>query len=184
MNRSTPYRIIALQVLTLVLVLLPFVAGALFVWTKHRDYEARLAQWEPRHARLQGILQQQPEFVSHTQLADNLMVAYAYPAASEATQNVNDAQQRIRTALEQGGLRIESINVSAPAQEGAFVRFRVVARIDGNINTLQSALIKLREQMPVLVVDSFRITNEGPMVRASVQRLTGQIEFSILKAKP
>jgi general secretion pathway protein M len=184
MSRSISYRIVALQVLTLVLILAPFVAGAAFVWAKHKSYESRLAEWEPRHARLQGIMQQQPDLISHTQLADSLMAAYAYPAASEATQNVNDAQQRIRTALEQGGLRVESINVSAPAQEGAFVRYRIVSRMDGNINTLQRALLVLREQMPVLVVDSIRITNEGPMVRAAVQRLTAQIEFSILKAKP
>lgn len=178
------YRIVVLQALTIGLVLTPFIAGAIFVWNKHKGFEAKLSEWEPRHARLQGIVQQQPDFTAHTQLAETLMAAYAYPAASEATQNVNDAQQRIRTALEQGGLKVDAINVSAPAEDGAYVRYRVVAKIDGNINSLSRSLMQLRQQMPILVVDSMRITNEGPMVKASVQRLTGQIEFSILKVKP
>ena len=178
------YRIATLQALTVGLILVPFIAGAMYVWSKHKGFEAKLAEWEPRHARLQGLVQQQQEFIAHTQLAETLIAAYAYPAASEPTQNVNDAQQRIRTSLEQGGLKVESINVAAPAEDGAYVRYRVVAKIDGNINSLFRSLMQLRQQMPVLVVESMRITNEGPMVKASVQRLTGQIEFAVLKVKP
>jgi general secretion pathway protein M len=183
MKPHTSYHIIALQALTLVLIAVPCVSAVLFVWTKHQGFEDKLAQWEPRHARLQGILQQQSEFISHTQLADSLISAYTYPAASEATQNVNDAQQRLRAALEKGGLKVESMAVSAPIQEGAFVRYRIVSRIDGNLNTLLSALVQLRDLTPVVIVESIRITNEGPLIRATVQRLNGQIEFSILKAK-
>jgi hypothetical protein len=33
-------------------------------------------------------------------------------------------------------------------------------------------------------VDAIRFNNEGPMFKASVQRITGQMDFTVLRAKP
>lgn len=183
MNRLQS-RILALQALTLLLILAPFAFGGLYVWQKHEAALEKLAQWEPRHARLQGILAQQADFVTASQQAQSLLNVFVYPAESDGTKVANEAQQRIKTALEQSGLRVESIRVSEGVESGDFLRLKITARLDGNINQLFKALLLLREQQPILMVDAMRFNNEGPLAKASVQRITGQMDFTVLRAKP
>ena len=86
--------------------------------------------------------------------------------------------------MEQSGLRVESIRVSEGVESGDFLRLKITARLDGNINQLFKALLLLREQQPILMVDAMRFNNEGPLAKASVQRITGQMDFTVLRAKP
>jgi general secretion pathway protein M len=177
-------RIVVLQIVTVLLVLAPFAMGGLYVWQKHEAALEKMAQWEPRHARLQGILAQQNDFATANQLAQSLLNVFVYPAEADGTKVANEAQQRIKSALEQAGFRVESIRVSEGVESGDFLRLKVSARLDGNINHLFRSLLLLREQNPVLIVDAMRFNNEGPLFKASVQRITGQMDFTVLRAKP
>ena len=177
-------RIVLLQIVTVLLVLAPFAMGGLYVWQKHEAALEKMAQWEPRHARLQGILTQQNDFATANQLAQSLLNVFVYPAEADGTKVANEAQQRIKSALEQAGFRVESIRVSEGVESGDFLRLKVSARLDGNINHLFRALLLLREQNPVLIVDAMRFNNEGPLLKASVQSITGQMDFTVLRAKP
>ena len=180
----TPSRIIALQVITLLLILAPFAGAGVYVWQKHEAALEKMAQWEPRHARLQGILAQENEFASAAQLAQSLLNVFVYPAEVDGTKVANEAQQRIKTALEQAGFRVESIQAKEGAESGDFLRLKITARVDGNVNHLLKSMLILRDQNPVLTVNGMRFNNEGPLSKASVQRITGQIEFTVLRAKP
>lgn len=183
MTRTHP-RIIALQIITIFLILAPFAAGGMYVWQKHQAVIEKMAQWEPRHARLQGILAQEAEFATAAQLAQSLLNVFVYPAETDGTKVANEVQQRVKTALEQAGFRVESIQAKEGVESGDFLRLKISARVDGNINHLFKALLVLRDQNPVLMVNGMRFNNEGPLSRASVQRITGQIEFTVLRAKP
>jgi general secretion pathway protein M len=183
MTRPT-LRIIALQLLTVLLVLAPFTAAGLYVWQKHQGAVEKIAQWEPRHARLQGILMQQAEFETAAQLAQTLLNVFVYPAEADGTKTANDVQQRIKSTFEQAGFKIESLQTREGPETGDFLRLKITVRVDGNINHLHAALLLLRNQTPILTLDSMRLNNEGPLSRASVQRITGQLEFTALRAKP
>jgi general secretion pathway protein M len=177
-------RIIALQILTIVLVLLPFFAAGGYVWTKHQQAQTLLEQLEPRHARLQGLMAQEAEIEAQIKLAQGLISAYAFPAAADGTPIANDAQQRVKTALEQAGFRVESIQVKDGAEAGDFLRLNISAKVDGNVHALRESFLKLREITPVLVVDSFRFTNEGPLLKALLQRTAGTLNIVVLRSKP
>lgn len=179
-----PLHIMALQLLTVLLVLAPFIAAGLYVWQKHQGAIEKIAQWEPRHARLQGILAQQTEFETTTQQAQTLLNVFVYPAEADGTKIANDVQQRIKSTFEQAGFRIESLQTREGPESGDFLRLKITIRVDGNINHLHTALLLLRRQTPVLTLDSMRLNNEGPLSRASLQRITGQLEFTALRAKP
>lgn len=179
-----PVRILVLQIVTVLLLLAPFAGAGIYVWQKHQTGLEKLAQWEPRHARLQGILAQQAEFENAAQLAQTLLNVFVFPPEVDGTKIANDVQQRVKATFEQAGFRVDSIQTKNNPETGDFLRLKISIRIDGNINQLHTALLQLREQTPILMVDSMRLNNEGPFTKASVQRITGQVEFTALRAKP
>lgn len=179
-----PIRVIVLQVMTILLLLTPFAAGGVYVWTKHQQAQSMLDQLEPRHARLQGLIQQEAEFEKHIQLAQGLISAFAYPAAADGTQIANDAQQRVKSALESAGFKVDSIQVKEGVESGDFLRLNISVKVDGNVHGVREAFLKLRELTPVLVVESFRFANEGPMLKAILQRTTGTINIVAFRSKP
>ena len=184
MKSSHSVRIIALQILTLLLLLAPFAGGGLYVWQKHQGAEIKMAQWEPRHARLQGIQAKQVEFENAAQQAQTLLNVFVYPPEADGTKIANELQQRLQSSFEQAGFKIESLQTKEGAETGDFLRLKINIRFDGNINHLHALLMLLRTQTPILTFDTLRLNNEGPLSRASVQRITGQMEFTALRAKP
>jgi general secretion pathway protein M len=184
MTSRPSVRTIALQILTLLLLLAPFAAAGLYVWQKHQGAENKIAQWDPRHARLQGILAQQAEFGRAAQQAQTLLNVFVFPAEADGTKIANEVQQRVQSSFEQAGFKIDSLQTKEGPETGDFLRLKITIRFDGNINHLHALLLQLRGQTPILMLDALRLNNEGPLSRASVQRITGQMEFTALRAKP
>ena len=59
--KPTISREVATVLITLALLALPLVAVATYVYQKHQWAQARLAELEPRYARLQGLEQQRTD---------------------------------------------------------------------------------------------------------------------------
>jgi general secretion pathway protein M len=109
-SRTSP-KIMALQVLIVLLFLLPFAGVGVFVWQKHLKAESLIADIEPRYARLQGIQAKQEDFVVATKLAQGLVNAFVYPVAMEPTQALNESQQKVKAALTESGFTVEGVTV-------------------------------------------------------------------------
>lgn len=183
MNRQNT-RILLLQIITVLMIAAPFATAALYVWQKHQTALEKMAQLEPIHARLQGILQQEADFATASQMAQSLINVFVYPSETDGTKVANEAQQRIKTTLEESGLRVDSIRVQEGSETAGFMTLKITARLDGNIQQLFKSLLLLREQSPVFMVEALRLNNEGPLIKASLQRITGQIDFTVLRAQP
>src|SRR6187402_1345638 len=95
-----PKRIVILQSLILLAVVAPLLAAAAYVWHTHQAAQAQLAELEPRHARLQGIIARQPELQAAAQNAAQTVNRYFYPASVDAARAGNEAQQQIRATFE------------------------------------------------------------------------------------
>lgn len=171
------HRIVALQVLTLLLVLLPLAGGGYFIWAKHQEWTARLKEAEPRHARLQGILAEQQGFERAAQGAQSLMGAMAYAATVEPGVAANEVQEKVQTLLGEGGLKVQIQQTREDPPEGAFVPMRLSVRIDGHLDQLQPALLKLRAHNPLLIVERLQLNNDGPLAKGSRQRLSGTVDL-------
>ena len=183
MNRSVFNRIAWLQALTVLVLLLPLAGGGLYVWTLHQRLQNHLADLEPRFARLTGLLARQADLQALGVQANAQLARLTYPASQDVTQAGNDAQQRIRSLFADSKLDIISIQVLPPKEEGKFDRILVNLRVEGDLAGIQDALRKLSSQSPVVLVDSLTLQTIGAVRPASIQRLGGQFNFSVLRVR-
>ena len=182
MNRI-PIRILLLQCLMVLLMTAPFLVAGLYVWQKHQQMQAVLADLEPRHARLQGVRQAKPTLDQAVTTATAFLSNHVYPASVDATQAGNAAQQRIRSIFADSQMNIESIQVLEAKDMDDFQRIGVTVRVEGTQASLQEALLKLEAQSPTILVDGLSLQSTGVVKPASTQRLIGNFTLAVLRAK-
>lgn len=184
MSRFTFTRIHFIQVLTLMLLMLPLLGVTYVVWVKHQRLQGILADIEPRHARLQGLIARSADFQALEAKASEQVVRQTYPAAQDVTKAGNDAQQRIRSFFSESRLDIISIQVLPPKESGKFDRITINLRVEGELSGMQSALLRLQAQSPVVLLDSMALQTIGAVRPASIQRLGGQFVLSVFRVRP
>lgn len=168
----------------MLVLLMPPVGAGFYVWSQHQHVQQQLADLEPRHARLHGLLQRQAELKALGVLANEQLARLTYPAGQDVTQAGNDAQQRIRNLFTESRLDIISIQVLAPPKEDAkFDRIPITLRVEGDLASIQNALLKLSSQTPTVSVDSLSVQTIGAVRPASIQRLSGQFNLSVLRVR-
>ena len=102
----------------------------------------------------------------------------------DVTQVGNDAQQRIRSLFADSKLDIISIQVLPSKEDGKFDRIPIDLRVEGDITGLQNALALLSAQSPSVYVENMSVQTIGAVKPASVQRLGGQFNLSVLRLRP
>lgn len=183
MKRSVFNRIVWLQALTVLLLLLPLAGAGLYVWALHQRVQNHLANLEPRYARLAGLLERRADLLALGVQANAQLARLTYPVSQDVTQAGNDAQQRIRSLFADSKLDIISIQVLPPKEEDKFDRIPINLRVEGDLAGIQDALMKLASQSPVVLVDSLTLQTIGAVKPASIQRLGGQFNFSVLRVR-
>lgn len=177
-------RIVWLQVLTVLALLLPIAGGGFYIWTKHNLAQKLLTDLTPRYARLLGLVSRQAELQTLGLQANEQLTRLTYPASQDITQAGNDAQQRIRTLFSDSKLDIISIQVLPPQKEETkFDRIQINLRVEGELAGIKNALSTLAIQTPLVLIDSMTLQTIGAVKPASIQRLGGQFNFSILRER-
>lgn len=185
MNK-TALRRAALLALTLAVVLLPVAGGAWYVARKHAWGAERLAQLEPRYARLLGLESQRADIEAARQRASGLHTQYIYPASQDSTQTGNQAQQKVRDIFSAAGLQVISSQVLPPKEEKGFDRIPLVVRAEGEILGVQSALAVLGSQQPIIVINELDIQVQGGLANLNLKvapRLSAQFTLSVLRER-
>lgn len=183
MKRSFNVHTLALVLLLAVLGTLLALAG-LFIAAQHKQTQQSLGDIETRYARLLGLKASVAELDRGTQEATALLAKHAYPAAQDANQAGNDAQQRVRALFASAGLDVVSIQVLPPKAEKSFDRIPLTVRLEGQLTNLQSAMLVLGTQTPTVFVDGFSVQAMG-FVRAEIpQRLGMQFNLYVLRVLP
>jgi general secretion pathway protein M len=184
MSRSPFNRIALLQALTVVALLLPLTGAGTYVWIHHQRILNHLAELEPRYARLAGLLEKENELKASTARVNQQLTQLTYPATQDVTQTGNDAQQRIRNVISESKIDIISIQVLAPQkEESKFDRIPINLRVEGDLSGFQNAMSRLLAQRPLVMVDSVSVQTIGAVRPASIQRLGGQFNFYVLRAR-
>lgn len=183
MARAAP-RVLVLQWLILLAPLALVAAGAGYVWQKHQWAHDKLAEFEPRYARLQGLIDAQGDIDNLGQSAAQSIARFAYPGGRDPTEVGNEAQQAIRAIMADARLDVQSIQVQPPKEGKTFHRIPIALRMEGDMASLQVALTRLAAQTPAVLVDSFTVSLSGPARPAAVPRLSIQLNVSVLTARP
>ena len=170
---------------TVLALLSPIVAGGVYVYQKHQWAVARLAELEPRFARLEGILAAQHELDKAKQQAEAMLGAYLYPADKVLNQAGNEIQQQVRDTLSASGLRVGSSQVLPPKVDNANLdRIQLTIKAEGELLALQTALIGLQGIKPAVFVDSMSVNVMGAARAEAPQNLSIQLELSAWRVHP
>lgn len=173
-----------LLVLFALVLLLPLGVLGAYLVAKYNWAEAKLAELEPRYARLLGLEASKAKMAAAMAASTQLISRFVYPSTFDISQAGNDAQQRIRDITTSAGLSILSSQVLPPKSESRFDRVPLAVRLEGELPALQAALVVLSSQTPAINFESFAVQTYGA-VRADVpQRLSIQFSAFVLRAKP
>ena len=173
--------------------LLLLVLGALFVvlaaagytiYGKHQMAARRMAELEPRHARLQGLLGGANALQQAQTQAQGMVAQYVYPAETDANQVGNAAQQRVRNLFTTAGLQIVSSQVMPAKAEKNYDRVPLAVRAEGDLLALQGALVGLSGQTPAIVVRGMNVQTVGSVRADAPQRLAVQFDLFVLRGRP
>ncbi|WP_198970418.1 type II secretion system protein GspM [Xylophilus sp. ASV27] len=164
------------------LLLLPVAVGVYFVASKHVEFAGRIEQIEPRYARLLGLEAAKPKLEAAQASVRATLEKFTYPAAQDATQAGNDAQQKIRAVLTAAKLDISSSQVLAPKADGDMERIPISVRAEGDLLALQAALVGLGSQTPAILIDRMNI-QASSYQRPEASRLMVQFSFYVLRAR-
>ena len=166
------------------LALLPLIALGVYVMDVRRAAQARIAELEPRHARLAGLVAGRAALDKAEAAAREQLGERVYPATQDLTQAGNDAQQRVRTVFTNAGLQLVSSQVLPAKDEKQFDRIPLMVRLEGDLTALQMALIALPQQTPAILLDGLNIQSMGVTRPEQAQRLASQFNLSVLRLKP
>ena len=169
---------------TVLVLLLPLALLGTYIAQKHQWAEERLAELEPRHARLLGLQAQKADIDTALLQANALRAQYVYPADQDAAQTGNAAQQRVRDIFSSAGLQILSSQALPAKLEKGFDRIPLLVRAEGSMLAIQSALAVLNSQSPLIVMDDLDIQLQGNLFNAdgkTTPRLGASFSFSVLR---
>ena len=180
---ATKFRNYLVLALWLVMGLAPFFAGGAYLFAKHKFAEEQLVKLEPRIARLAGLKSDKALLEEKSKLVGETLQKQTYPASQDVTQSGNDAQQKLRALFSAAGLEVVSSQVLAPKQEKDFDRIPLVFRLEGQLAGLQSAMLILSAQSPVVLVEGFNVQTVGYVRAESPQRLAIQFNLAVLRLR-
>jgi general secretion pathway protein M len=183
MRRIAFNRVVLIQSLTVLVLLGAVVSAAYTVWFKHNRVQGILADLEPRYARLQGLLDRQADVLAMDAKAKEQLLQLAFPATQDLAKTGNDAQQRIRSLFAESRLDVVSIQILPGKVEGGFDRISISLRAEGTLADMQTALGRLSEQSPVILIDSMMLQTVGAARPSAVQRTAGQFAFSVFRVR-
>ena len=169
------------------------IAGALLLallawasWTvvaKYRQAGAVLAEIEPRHARLAGLLQNQELLAQTDSALQANLIEHVGTAEEDPGQTGNAALQRVRELAGGRGLRVASSQTTAPRDDNGFDRIGLSLRVEGDWPALVALLRELAQQRPALYIHSVQLGIQGFGHQGAPQTLFGNLELDVLKER-
>lgn len=160
-----------------------FVGLAAVVWERHSWSQDRLAEVEPRYARLVGLDASRDQLEAALASTQASIARHVYGAGQDTSRAGNDAQQRARDVFSKAGLDVVSTQVLPAKQEDRFDRIPLEVRLEGEVVALQSAMTVLPTLSPSLFVEGLSIQTVGAVKPDVPQRLSVQFNLFVLRQR-
>lgn len=169
--------------LTVLALLIPVCLVVLFVFQKHQAAQQYLADIEPRYARMLGLQQQSAALDAALEQVKAQRSAYVRPATDDAAQTGNAAQQHVRDIFSSAGLQIISSQVLPAKAEKDVERIPLSVRAEGDLLSLQAALVGLSGHTPAILLDAINVQSQnfGNEIEKKPTRLSIQFNLSVLR---
>lgn len=167
------------------LLLLLLALMGLKVLSVHRNASRLLADVQPRHARIAGLLQSTDLLAQSTKALQANLTDYVYPIEGDPGQIGNQALQQVRDLATAQGLRVTSSQVAAPREDRGFDRIGLTLRIEGDWPQLLVLMRELARQRPAIYTDTVQFGTQGNFSqgRPSATVVTVQFALYVLKER-
>ena len=167
------------------LLLLALAWAVTTTFTKHRQAAARLAEIEPRHARLAGLLEGSERFVQADATLRANLAQFVHPIDADASQIGNTALQRVRDLATARGLRVSSSQAAAAREDKGFDRIGLNLRVEGEWPQLVELLRELPQQRPVIYATGLQLGAQfvGRQQQDAPPTVYGQFDLYVLKER-
>lgn len=152
-----------------------------YVVSKHVWAQSRLAELEPRFARLVGLGESGPAIESALAARRAALVRHVYPSSQDIARAGSDALQRARETFAKAGMDVSSTQVLPAKPADGFDRIPLVLRLEGELAALQSALIVLPSLAPSLFIEGMNVQTLGMPRPDGPQRLSIQVNLFALR---
>ena len=180
------------------LLLALLLAGAGYLVNKYAWAQDRLRDIEPRHALMTGLAQENDKLADiQSQLGGNY-ARYVYPAKGDASQDGNEALQRVRDMATAAKLQVLSSQVMPSREEQGLQRIGLNLRVEGPYEAVMQFLTTLSRSEPAIYSESTQLTSQSAGRFMPAQRrgqgqpqpdtppldATAQLTLFVLKAMP
>ncbi|MDR2990619.1 MAG: type II secretion system protein M [Burkholderiaceae bacterium] len=186
-NRQTLRPEQAWLLLVALIVIALVVGGVVATLGAQMQAAQKLAQIEPRYARISGMLQKQEQIKQVGKGLSASLAQYVYPQSGDASQIGNQVLQKVRDLATTQGLRVTS-SQSQPAKEDndhpGLDRIAVNLRIEGDWNALQGLLADLTRQTPAIYQNTLQLIVQGggrSMDPKMPLNVSGQFDLYVLQ---
>ena len=160
-------------------------AGALWVAGVHTRAATRLAELEPRHARLAGLLGHGDQLAAAEQTVQANLAQYLHPPEADAGLVANGVLQRVRELAGQHELRVTSSQVTAPTEDKDNPRLERVGlslRLEGDWPRLQALLTALARERPAIYSQTVQLMAQA-MPAGRPSPIQAQLDLFVLKER-
>lgn len=143
--------------LTLSLPFVFFLYVAVILLNTYWEAQNEIERIEPKLARLQGLIDYEPQLREAADVVDTRVLELVYPAAENQTAVAAELQSRMRDMFANAGLAINNTQVLPVREQGNFDYIAVKLTAKGSLTALDTALLDLSEYLPLVLVESINI---------------------------
>lgn len=141
----------------LLLALLPVLYAVIQLLVLSREYADEIATIEPRTARLLGIYESAERLGQAGTQAEANVRQTAYPPSRDSATAAAAMQKDVRERLVAAGMSIAGSQIRPRQQEEGFDRLRLDLTAEGNIESLELALLALEDMRPRVFITELTV---------------------------
>jgi general secretion pathway protein M len=148
--------------LLVAVVLLATAALAIPVWMLHRHYDVALSDNAGKYERFRRIASTRPAVARELDAMRAKDTRKFFLRSGGAALSAAEAQEALRTLIEQSGGRLITMNAPASRDEGRYRQITVNVQLTANIFALRKILHAIENNTPYLFVDSLQVRTQVP----------------------
>jgi general secretion pathway protein M len=126
-------------------------------WMLRQAYAEAIEDLVPRTARLQGIVESEEQLVAAAASVDETLAELAWPLDKDAAMTAASMQQLVRDAIANAGLTVSGSQILPAQPDSGFERLVLDLTASGNIESLDEAIVNLKELRPMVLIESATI---------------------------
>lgn len=177
--RSLPVKVRNTLLLCLGGVLLVFIVLTLQLVSWYWESSRRIAELEPRYARLAGLLQSEGVLREASAAAAQSLVGLVYPASADMSSVSAIIQQDVRRLLEGAGLAVSGSRVLEPVERDHVLLIPLELTAEGSMEGFERMLAAIHRNRPLMLIDSMELAPQRSRSRRADQRESQSLGISM-----